>query len=131
MNPILTITGGTVVRGSLPPEVSAEAMFRCVRVSPVDEADDEYAYQTTVSIAGHVFKGILYDHGADADHHPSSSSSRCHLLPHGDGSSSQNATAAAAAAASTAPAELLNPYPTPLSSFIAAGTQFFPQTHRP
>ncbi|RZR91758.1 hypothetical protein BHM03_00019941 [Ensete ventricosum] len=120
---------------SLPPEVSAEAVFRCVRVSPVDEADDEYAYQTAVSIGGHVFRGILYDHGADAEY-PSSSSSR-YQLNHGEGSSSPAAVAAAAITAgnpvitaTAAATELLDPYATPLSAFMA-GTQFFPHQHRP
>ncbi|WOL19139.1 hypothetical protein Cni_G27936 [Canna indica] len=131
-----TYGGGGLDPENFPQEVSAEAMFRCVRVSPVDEADDEYAYQTTVSIAGHVFKGILYDHGADADaeHHPSNSSSR-YQLNHGESSSSLAVIAAgdaAATVAATASAahELLDPYPTPLSAFMA-GTQFFPHQHRP
>ncbi|MBN7828113.1 DUF702 domain-containing protein, partial [Bowmanella dokdonensis] len=40
-----------------PREVSSEAVFRCVRLGPVDQAEAELAYQTTVSIGGHVFKG--------------------------------------------------------------------------
>jgi len=47
----------------LPSEVSLPAIFRCVRVSSVDNVVDQYAYQTSVKIAGHVFKGILYDQG--------------------------------------------------------------------
>ncbi|ONK73651.1 uncharacterized protein A4U43_C04F33830 [Asparagus officinalis] len=48
-------------------EVSLPAVFRCVRVSQVDEGDqEELAYQTSVSIGGgHLFKGILYDHGPE------------------------------------------------------------------
>ncbi|CAM0952605.1 unnamed protein product [Alopecurus aequalis] len=46
-----------------PREVSSEAVFRCVRLGPVDQAEAELAYQTTVSIGGHVFKGILHDIG--------------------------------------------------------------------
>lgn len=46
-----------------PREVSSEAVFRCVRLGPVDQAEAEVAYQTTVSIGGHVFKGILHDVG--------------------------------------------------------------------
>ncbi|CAL9210841.1 protein SHORT INTERNODES 1-like [Musa acuminata AAA Group] len=130
-----TTYGGSLDSDSLPPEVSAEAVFRCVRVSPVDEADDEYAYQTAVSIGGHVFRGILYDHGADTEY-PSPSSSR-YQLNHGEGSSSPAAVAAAVITAghpvitATAGAtELLDPYATPLSAFMA-GTQFFPHQHRP
>jgi LRP1 type putative zinc finger protein len=46
-----------------PREVSSEAVFRCVRLGPVDQVEAELAYQTTVSIGGHVFKGILHDVG--------------------------------------------------------------------
>lgn len=41
------------------------AVFRCVRVSSTDNEVDECAYQTSVSIGGHVFAGILYDQGPD------------------------------------------------------------------
>ncbi|KAG6530269.1 hypothetical protein ZIOFF_012492 [Zingiber officinale] len=51
---------------SFPAEVSAPASFRCVRVSHVDEGDEVYAYQTAINIGGHVFKGLLYDHGPEA-----------------------------------------------------------------
>lgn len=41
-------------------------MFKCVRVTSVDDGDDdEYAYQAMVRIGGHVFKGFLYDQGVD------------------------------------------------------------------
>ncbi|KAG1360638.1 putative protein SHORT INTERNODES [Cocos nucifera] len=62
-----TTSGGVLEAASFPPEVSSQAVFRCVRVSPVDEAEDEYAYQTAVSIGGRLFKGILYDQGPEAD----------------------------------------------------------------
>jgi LRP1 type putative zinc finger protein len=52
-----------------PREVSSEALFHCVRLGPVHETGTEVAYQTSVKIAGHVFKGILHDVGPD----PSSS----------------------------------------------------------
>ncbi|CAL9147821.1 protein SHORT INTERNODES 1-like [Musa acuminata AAA Group] len=139
-----TTYGGSLDPESFPPEVSAQAVFRCVRLSHVDEVDDIYAYQAAVSIGGHVFKGLLYDHGPEAEY-PSSSSSR-YQLHHGEGSSSPAAAAATAivsasasasagdaAIATTATAaatELLEPYPTPLSAFMA-GTQFFPHQHRP
>uniref|UniRef100_A0A453LED5 Uncharacterized protein n=1 Tax=Aegilops tauschii subsp. strangulata TaxID=200361 RepID=A0A453LED5_AEGTS len=51
-----------------PREVSSEAVFRCVRLGPVDQAEAELAYQTTVSIGGHVFKGILHDVGPSNAH---------------------------------------------------------------
>ncbi|KAL4186718.1 hypothetical protein AMTRI_Chr09g35440 [Amborella trichopoda] len=51
----------------LPSEVRTGAVFRCVRVSSVEEGGDEeeYAYQTAVAIGGRVFKGVLYDRGPD------------------------------------------------------------------
>lgn len=132
------MAGGSQNNELFPAEVNADAMFRCVRVSPVDEAEEEFAYQTTVSIAGHLFKGVLYDHGsAGPGELPSSSSSRYQLLTHGEGSSSPATTGAAPTAnasdvANTATtAELLEPYPTPLSAFVA-GTPFFQhQRYRP
>ncbi|CAN4119763.1 unnamed protein product [Withania somnifera] len=52
-------------KASLPGQVRAPAVFKCVRVTSVDEGEDEYAYQAVVSIGGHVFKGFLYDQGLD------------------------------------------------------------------
>ncbi|KAL2231643.1 UNVERIFIED_CONTAM: Protein SHI RELATED SEQUENCE 7 [Sesamum indicum] len=45
--------------------MSFPAVFRCVRVSSADNMVDQYAYQTSVSIGGHVFTGILYDQGPE------------------------------------------------------------------
>lgn len=51
---------------SLPGQVRAPAVFKCVRVTSIDDGDDdEYAYQAMVRIGGHVFKGFLYDQGVD------------------------------------------------------------------
>ncbi|KAL1810888.1 hypothetical protein DCAR_0622989 [Daucus carota subsp. sativus] len=50
-------------RGEFPAETTFPATLRCVRVSSDDNAVDEYAYQTSVNIEGHIFKGILYDQG--------------------------------------------------------------------
>ncbi|KAF3685665.1 Protein SHORT INTERNODES [Capsicum annuum] len=61
------IGGGDQEAGDFPVEVSSAAVFRCIRVSSIDNAVDQYAYQTSVKIAGHIFKGILYDQGPD-DH---------------------------------------------------------------
>ncbi|KAK8929027.1 hypothetical protein KSP39_PZI017554 [Platanthera zijinensis] len=52
-------------RENLPTHVRAPAIFKCVRVTSVDDGEDEYAYQAIVNIGGHVFKGFLYDQGAD------------------------------------------------------------------
>ncbi|KAI4308176.1 hypothetical protein L6164_031277 [Bauhinia variegata] len=49
----------------LPGQVRAPAVFKCVRVTAVDDGEDEYAYQAVVKIGGHVFKGFLYDQGID------------------------------------------------------------------
>ncbi|KAG8371021.1 hypothetical protein BUALT_Bualt13G0043700 [Buddleja alternifolia] len=53
-------------KDSLPGEVRAPAVFKCVRVTAVDDGgEDEYAYQAAVRIGGHVFKGFLYDQGVE------------------------------------------------------------------
>ncbi|KAJ7529554.1 hypothetical protein O6H91_15G057100 [Diphasiastrum complanatum] len=49
----------------LPSEIRAQAVFKCVRVTGVDDGQDEFAYQCIVRIAGHIFKGVLYDQGID------------------------------------------------------------------
>ena len=43
---------------SLPGQVRAPAVFKCVRVTAVEDGQDEYAYQAVVKIGGHVFKGL-------------------------------------------------------------------------
>ncbi|CAA6666920.1 unnamed protein product [Spirodela intermedia] len=119
--------------GSFPPEVSSPAVFRCVRMSGVDDVDDQYAYQTAVSIGGHVFKGILYDQGPDSQFsHPGDASSSSAVAVAATIATTGNPTtgaATAAVAAAAAASSMLDPaslYPTPLSAFLA-GTQFFPQ----
>ncbi|KAK1387704.1 hypothetical protein POM88_015882 [Heracleum sosnowskyi] len=58
--------------GDFPAEVTTPATIRCVGVSSEDQdAVDEYAYQASVNIQGHIFKGILYDRGPVQ--HPSTS----------------------------------------------------------
>ncbi len=52
-------------KGGLPPEVRAQALFKCVRLMGVEDGEDEFAYQATVKIGGHIFKGVLYDQGVD------------------------------------------------------------------
>ncbi|XP_027767833.1 protein SHI RELATED SEQUENCE 3-like [Solanum pennellii] len=71
-NHALLQTGGEDEKEELPSEVSLPAIFRCVRVSSVDNMVDQYAYQTSVNIAGHVFKGILYDQGNNMPNQTSS-----------------------------------------------------------
>ena len=49
-----------------PAEVRMQAVFRCVKLSGVNsDGQEEYAYQTSVKIAGHTFKGLLYDQSLD------------------------------------------------------------------
>ncbi|XP_047318094.1 protein LATERAL ROOT PRIMORDIUM 1-like [Impatiens glandulifera] len=50
---------------TMPGQVRASAVFKCVRVTAVDDGDDEYAYQAVVKIGGHIFKGFLYDQGPE------------------------------------------------------------------
>ncbi|KAL6499637.1 hypothetical protein OROGR_027547 [Orobanche gracilis] len=50
---------------SLPGQVRAPAVFKCVRVTALSDGEDEYAYQAVVRIGGHVFKGFLYDQGVE------------------------------------------------------------------
>ena len=128
------MTTGHLEAGNFPSEVSSPAVFRCVRVTQVDEGEDEYAYQTAVSIGGHLFRGILYDHGPESQYHGGESSSTAATAA----SASTAATAAltvgtGGAAEAAASVGLLDPssvYPTPLSAFMA-GTQFFPHHPRP
>uniref|UniRef100_A0A5B7BTG8 Putative Lateral root primordium protein-related n=1 Tax=Davidia involucrata TaxID=16924 RepID=A0A5B7BTG8_DAVIN len=118
--------------GNFPAEVNSPAVFRCVRVSSIDDADDQYAYQTAVNISGHVFKGILYDQGPEAHYTAGENSSGG-----GSGGLQQlnliTATATTASSASTTAAvaspaaTFLDPSicPAPISTFMA-GTHFFP-----
>ncbi|XP_043708665.1 protein SHI RELATED SEQUENCE 1-like [Telopea speciosissima] len=123
--------------GNFPAEVNSPAVFRCVRVSSIDEADDQYAYQTAVNIGGHVFKGILYDQGPEVHHYgPGESSSAGggggggpHNLITAATTTATVAMTTSTSAAAAAAAAMLDPSslypPTPLSAFMA-GTQFFP-----
>lgn len=52
-------------KDALPGQVRAPAVFKCVRVTAVEDGEDEFAYQATVKIGGHVFKGFLYDQGVE------------------------------------------------------------------
>lgn len=111
--------------GQLPAEVSSPAVFRCVRVSAMDDADEQFAYQTAVNIGGHVFKGILYDQGPENRYAGGESSSGG-----GGGQQPLNLITGASTTATTSsnPAVTLfdpSQYPAPLNAFMA-GTQFFP-----
>ncbi|XP_013590576.1 PREDICTED: protein SHI RELATED SEQUENCE 5-like [Brassica oleracea var. oleracea] len=118
---------GFEVSQNLPPEVSSPAVFRCVRVSSMeeDEDDQEYAYQTAVNIGGHIFKGILYDQGPEQDHHH-----QLNLLAPTATTTNAEETAAKTAvtvAGNNNTGLILDPsslYPVQLSSYIS-GTPFF------
>ncbi|KAL4294473.1 protein LATERAL ROOT PRIMORDIUM 1 isoform X2 [Arachis ipaensis] len=60
-----TTTKNAEFKQSLPSHVRAPAAFRCHRVSAISNGEDEITYLATVHICGHVFKGFLYDQGAD------------------------------------------------------------------
>ncbi|KAG2603376.1 protein LATERAL ROOT PRIMORDIUM 1-like [Panicum virgatum] len=60
-------------RDSLPRQVRAPAVFKCVRVTSIEDGEDEYAYQAMVTINGHLFKGFLYDQGPDDGRHAAAS----------------------------------------------------------
>ncbi|KAE8702144.1 hypothetical protein F3Y22_tig00110500pilonHSYRG00138 [Hibiscus syriacus] len=53
------------LKESLPGQVRAPAVFRCIQVTAISDGEVEVAYQATVNIRGHVFKGFLYDHGVE------------------------------------------------------------------
>lgn len=120
--------------GQFPAEVNSAAMFRCVRVSAMDDEEEQYAYQTAVNIGGHVFKGILYDKGPDGHYTTGAEGSSGRGEDGGAHHQQLNLIAAATTSNTAATAtghpsnsSLLDPslYPTPLNAFMA-GTQFFP-----
>lgn len=104
-------------------------------MSSVDDAEDQFAYQTAVNIGGHVFKGILYDQGPENQYMAAGesssgggSASHQHNLIGAAGTSTSAATSGGGgAAAAPEGSSYLDPslYPAPLNTFMA-GTQFFP-----
>ncbi|KAL3614760.1 hypothetical protein CASFOL_040421 [Castilleja foliolosa] len=118
--------------GHFPSELSSEAVFRCVRVSAVNDAEDQFAYQTAVNISGHIFKGILYDQGTESQYIAAGETSSGGGSVSAGGAAAQQLNlitggSAAVATSSAAAAPFLDNslYPAPINSFIA-GTQFFP-----
>ena len=105
-----------------------------MRVSSIDDEDEEYAYQTAVNIGGHVFKGILYDQGPSDDHRYSSSpaaiaaeTSQHHLNLLASASSVATATGVTASNINNASIDPSLVYSTaaPINSFVTAATSFF------
>ncbi|XWS33816.1 hypothetical protein CRYUN_Cryun22dG0115300 [Craigia yunnanensis] len=139
----LPTTASGLELGNFPAEVNSEAVFRCVRVSSIEDADDQYAYQTAVNIGGHAFKGILYDHGPESGYNiavaagesSSGGVQPLNLITAGPIAATNTATVVAnasggsvTATSSSSTAAFLDPsslYATPLNNFMA-GTQFFP-----
>uniref|UniRef100_M1D203 Transcription factor n=4 Tax=Solanum TaxID=4107 RepID=M1D203_SOLTU len=109
--------------GHFPGEVSSPAVFRCIHVSSIDNAVDQYAYQTSVKIAGHVFKGILYDQGPDNE------SPRYNNYMAGESSSSGfqlHQPPILPTTTTTSPPPPSSTFPNLFSAFNMPGTQFFP-----
>ncbi|RDX57971.1 Protein SHI RELATED SEQUENCE 5, partial [Mucuna pruriens] len=115
--PPITSTGLEV--GQLPAEVNTSAVFRCVRVSAVDASDEQCAYQTSVNIGGHVFKGILYDQGPESSY----TSTAAAEGSSGGGEPQQHGLITTATTSGNNPFDP-SLYPAPLNAFMA-GTQFF------
>ncbi|KAE8715548.1 Protein SHI RELATED SEQUENCE 7 [Hibiscus syriacus] len=114
--------------GQFPPEVSSSAVFRCVKVSPMDDVEGELAYQTAVNIAGHVFTGILYDRGPESRYASGGESSQpLNLITAASSTAAVATTTTTTATTSNPGSSMIDPslYPAPLNAFIA-GTQFFP-----
>ncbi|CAI9769857.1 unnamed protein product [Fraxinus pennsylvanica] len=99
------------LEGDFPAEVISPAVFRCVRLSSTDNAADQYAYQTSLNIGGHVFTGILYDQGPEGTNVAGESSSGG--LMHPDFIAGGTGTASPPS------------YPSPFSAFTTGSHQFF------
>ncbi|KAJ8422146.1 hypothetical protein Cgig2_013309 [Carnegiea gigantea] len=118
--------------GNFPAEVSSSAVFKCVKVSAMDDPDEQFAYQTAVNIGGHVFKGILYDQGPDTRYtttgETSSGGGGGPTQQHNLMLTADTMGGSSGGGGGGATASLLDPssiYPTPINAFMA-GTQFFP-----
>ncbi|XP_044491091.1 protein SHI RELATED SEQUENCE 1-like [Mangifera indica] len=114
--------------GNFPAEMCSNATFHCVRVSSIDDAIDQYAYQTTVSIGGRIFKGILYDQGPDQSCNYTvgeSSSSEPHHHQRSNNPFSVVATDLNTTTSAPTAAVYPPPYTFPFSPFMP-GTQLFP-----
>ncbi|XP_019438035.1 PREDICTED: protein SHI RELATED SEQUENCE 1-like [Lupinus angustifolius] len=119
-------TMGLELGVQFPPEVNSTAVFRCVKVTAVDTPEEQYAYQASINIGGHVFKGVLYDQGPEGSYTNIEGSS-------GGGGEGGEATQQqlgliTSATTVTTTGNLFDPsslYPPPLMNAFMAGTQFF------
>ncbi|XP_016487105.2 protein EXPRESSION OF TERPENOIDS 1-like [Nicotiana tabacum] len=132
--------------GNFPSKVNSTAVFHRVRMSSIEENEDQIAYQTAVNIGGHIFKGILYDQGLESQYNMNattgdSSSGGEPVVPHqhkliGTVTSAATSNAAAGGGAAVAAGEGSHflehsIYSAPLiNTFMAAGTHFFPPPAR-
>ncbi|XP_038886896.1 protein EXPRESSION OF TERPENOIDS 1-like [Benincasa hispida] len=133
--PLVTpiVTSGLEV-AHFPTEFNSVAVFRCVKVSAIDNVEEQLAYQTSINVGGHMFKGILYDHGLETSQNTSTGgeSSYCH-----DGEDDGQALDLLIGASndggrvsqsSSAPLSMESSlYPISINTFNT-GTQFFPST---
>ncbi|KAG8383388.1 hypothetical protein BUALT_Bualt04G0007300 [Buddleja alternifolia] len=139
-NPANSLVCTRLELGNFPSEVSSQAVFRCVKVSAIDDAEDQYAYQTAVNISGHVFKGILYDQGTESQYMAAAETSsgggsvsgaagvqQLNLITGTSGTAAAASAAGGGVSASVAASGFIDHslYPAPINSFLA-GTQFFP-----
>ncbi|KAJ8423117.1 hypothetical protein Cgig2_027331 [Carnegiea gigantea] len=132
----LTLNSSGPEEVNFPAEVNSLATFRCIRVSSNDNVVDQYAYQTSLNIGGHLFKGILYDQGGGTASGGGENSPVAAINGHQfrhqqlDISTSTTATAAAPPPPPSGANLLYHPsppslYSPPFNAFLP-GMQFFP-----
>ncbi|KAJ8558337.1 hypothetical protein K7X08_005103 [Anisodus acutangulus] len=117
--------------GNFPSKVNSTAVFQRVRMSSIEENEDQTAYQAAVNIGGHIFKGILYDQGDQYNYMNAAgyNSSDGNAAPHQHnliGATGTTTSAADAAAAEGSNFQEPSLYSSPLINTFMAGTQFFP-----
>ncbi|CAN4109867.1 unnamed protein product [Withania somnifera] len=131
------ITGLEV--GNFPSKVNSTAVFQRVRMSSIENTENQIAYQAAVNINGHIFRGILYDQGDDHEYNYMNNAGGGDSSLGGNPPPCQHdliigvvgtATSAAdnAAAEGGGGSHFLEPslYSGPLISTFMGGTQFFP-----
>lgn len=124
--------------GKFPAKVRTSAVFQCIQMSSIEDNEDQLAYQAAVSIGGHVFKGILYDQGHESQYNnmgggDTSSGGSAGVQHHHNSAAIATPTAASGDATAAGPSNFLDPslFPASLSTFMVAGTQFFPPSRSP
>ncbi|KAL3539014.1 hypothetical protein ACH5RR_002380 [Cinchona calisaya] len=109
-----------LIEGNFPAEVSMPAVFKCIRVSSMDNVVDQFAYQTSVNIGGHAFKGVLYDQGPPDQSQYIAAGESSSGVGSGFHQQPNNLTTS-----TSTPSPHSNYYPIPFSAFMSSGTQFF------